>query len=232
MKPTSIFFAASVASAFGIVLASGTASGEQVVPPPKSDSNANGAQPVVDGGVTQAAPGAAPSVAAPSPVPAQNDAGAPITPATNNVMLAGSAETARLRYANTWDFNLEGGGGYVFGGVDKWTGFVRARPGVLLVRDDSFFQFGATAEYLGMLKRPAFGLQAEYLNLSLGGWLQLGGSLDTKARPGFNAAVGLSVVGIEAQVREFDGHGDPAFVLLAKLRLPIGILAYAIRTKK
>jgi hypothetical protein len=139
---------------------------------------------------------------------------------------------ARFRYANTWDLNIEAGAGYVFGGIDKWTGFVRARPGVLIVRNDNFYQLGATAEYLGLLARPAFGVQAEYLHLQVGGWIQLGGSIDTKGRPGGNAAAGLSIFGIEAQVRDFDRGAEPSFALLGKIRLPLGILVYALETRK
>lgn len=138
----------------------------------------------------------------------------------------------RFRYANTWNLDLEGGAGYVFSGVDKWTTFFRARPGVLIVRDDDFYQLGATAEYMGLSRRPAFGLQAEYLHLQLGTWIQVGGSIDTKGRPGVMGAVGLSIFGVEAQVREFDQVSDAAFALIGKVRIPIGILVYGLRTRK
>lgn len=196
--------------------------------------SAEGDAPAVDSDAGAPAP-------APTPppgymlVPIPADAGAPdAEPSKVNAPLAVGVGTdmARFRYANTWDLNLEGGGGYVFGDVDKWTGFVRARPGVLIVRNDDFYQAGLTAEYLGMLKRPAFGAQVEYLHLQLGTWAQLGGSIDTKGRPGGNLAVGLSIIGVEAQVREFDASSDPAFCLLGKIRLPIGIFVYGLQTKK
>lgn len=180
------------------------------------------------------------------PAPAQPVEPAPVAPApsaepstpaetkptliTPPVVGASVGREGRFRYANTWDLNLEGGAGYVLD-VEKWTGFVRARPGVLLVRNDSFYQFGATAEYLGLLRRPAFGAQAEYLHLQLGVWAQIGAAIDTKGRPGGMASVGLSLFGFEAQVREFDQTSDLTFALIGKVRIPIGILVYGLRTR-
>ena len=145
---------------------------------------------------------------------------------------AGAVADGGPRYVNTWDLNVEGGAGYVFGELEKWTGFGRIRPGVLAVRDTSFYQLGATAEYIGLLRRPAFGLQAEYLNLELGAWAQAGASIDTKARPGAMFAVGLSLFGIEAQVRQYDRGTDPALTLIAKIRVPVGILVHGLGTRK
>ena len=155
-------------------------------------------------------------------------------PLTNTVSATALAtvDLHRFRYANTWDLNLEGGAGYVLGDIGKWTGLFRVRPGVLIVRNDNFFQFGPTFEYLGMLHRPAFGAQVEYLHLQTGMWIQLGGSLDTTARPGFNGSVGLSIFGFEAQVREFDAAPDPTLALIGKIRLPLGILVYGLSTQK
>lgn len=186
-----------------------------------------------DGGALDATPSPTPP-GTPSSQAADGGAPVPSVPGNAKTALAAgpSVDMARFRYANTWDLNLEGGGGYVFGDVEKWSGFVRARPGVLIVRNDDFYQLGPTVEYLGMLKRPAFGAQVEYLHLQFGTWIQLGASIDTRGRPGGNAAVGLSVLGIEAQVREFDASPDPAFALIGKLRIPLGILVYGLSTKK
>jgi hypothetical protein len=137
-----------------------------------------------------------------------------------------------LRYANTWDVNLEGGVGSVFRDADRLAWLARGRFGALFVRDNSFWQVGATAEWVSSLNRPAFGLQGEYLHLELGTWLQVGGSLDTKGKPGGMIAAGLSIVGVEAQFREFENDTEGHVALLAKLRIPIGVLAYGLRTKK
>ncbi len=173
----------------------------------------------------------------PAPVqPGEPAAAATPTPTTPpptagvTVAGAGVGREGRFRYANTWNLDLEGGGGYVLD-VEKWTGFFRARPGVLIVRNDNFYQLGATAEYMGLLHRPAFGVQAEYLHLQLGAWAQIGAALDTKGRPGGMAAVGLSLFGIEAQVREFDQTSDVTVAFIGKIRVPIGILVYGLSTR-
>jgi hypothetical protein len=137
-----------------------------------------------------------------------------------------------LRYANTWDVNLEGGVGSVFRDADRLAWLARARVGGLFVRDNNFWQVGATAEWVSALGRPAFGVQGEYLHLELGTWFQLGGSIDTKGKPGGMIAGGLSIVGVEAQYREFENDTEGHVALLAKLRIPIGVLAYGLRSKK
>lgn len=178
---------------------------------------------------------AEPTPAAPPPAPDPNPAPPPATPAAPAAPAAtggGAFEGIKYRHATTWDLNLEGGAGYVFGDIEKWTGFFRARPGILFVRNDDFFAIGATVEYVGLLARPAFGAQVEYLNVPMGMWAQLGGSIDTKGRPGFNGSIGLSLIGIEAQVHEFDRSPDAAFALLGKLRIPLGIIVYGLQTRK
>jgi len=167
------------------------------------------------------------------PAPKPNPA-VPQTTAQNVGMEVGKMGIGlpMLRYANTWDVNLEGGVGSVFRDSDRLAWLARGRFGALFVRDNSFWQVGATAEWVSSLNRPAFGAQGEYLHLELGTWLQLGGSIDTKGKPGGMVAAGLSIVGVEAQVREFENDTDPHVALLAKLRIPLGVLAYGLRTKK
>lgn len=177
-------------------------------------------------------PAAAPAVPA-APAAPGNPA---IPPASTSTVGMEAGKMAigipMLRYANTWDVNIEGGVGSVFRDSKRLTFLTRARVGALFVRDNHFYQVGATAEWLSALEGPAFGAQAEYLNLEMGAWFQVGGSIDTKAKPGGMLAAGLSIVGVEAQLREFDGDTDPHVALLAKLRLPLGILVYGIRSRK
>ena len=73
-----------------------------------------------------------------------------------------------------------------------------------------------------------FGVQAEYISDNSGFWVQVGALLDTQPRPGAMAAVGYSLVGAEVQVRSYEGIGTIA-ALYAKLRIPIGFLAYELR---
>ncbi len=174
-------------------------------------------------------PPVAPPAAAPPAAPAAPPV-APESPAAKIVLPPDPPmiRIPRLRYANTWDLNLEAGVGTVFRDADRLAVLGRGRAGVLLVRDNNFWQLGVTAEYLTKVERPAFGLQAEYLNLENGLWTQLGVNIDTKTRPGGMAALGLSIVGVEVQVREFEGDGNVHAALLAKIRIPIGIIAYAL----
>lgn len=178
------------------------------------------------------APAPAPALA-PEPAPAPASTPLATTPegkvilppeATQPVML----KMPRLRYANTWDVNLEFGLGSVFRDSDRFAMLGRGRFGALFVRENHFWQIGATVEYLNKVERPAFGIQGEYLNLEKGVWAQVGGNVDTKGHPGFVGALGFSIIGAEVQVREYEGDTVAHAALLGKIRIPLGILAYAI----
>ena len=129
--------------------------------------------------------------------------------------------------ANTWDVNVDGAFGRYFGDeADKWTGFVRARAGILFVREPLYNAIGFTYEY-SSLANATFGIQAEVLHLDSGFWGQLGGLLDTHGNPGVMAAFGFSVLGVEAQYRSYPGLGDGVAVYV-KVRAPVGVLAYLL----
>jgi hypothetical protein len=128
--------------------------------------------------------------------------------------------------ANTWDLNIDGAVGRYFGDEDRWTGFVRARAGVLFVREPLYSAIGFTYEY-SSLANATFGIQAEVLHLDSGFWGQVGGLLDTKGNPGVMAAIGFSVIGVEAQYRAYPGLGD-GVAIYAKIRVPVGVLAYVL----
>ncbi len=153
--------------------------------------------------------------------------GAPAAPAAEGP----TPRPASLRYANRLNLDLELGYGDTFDDARKGNGLVRGRVGALFVRDDSFWQIGATTEY-SSVSRTAFGVQAEYLHLQMGGWLQVGGMLDLKGRPGLMAAMGLSLFGVEAQYRKLEGLEDPALAVLGKIRIPLGIIWYALETRR
>ena len=152
-----------------------------------------------------------PAPATPPPAPADAPPAKIVIPPDPNAQLA-AVRIPRLRYANTWDLNLEAGVGSVFRDHDRLAVLGRGRAGMLFVRDNHFWQLGVTAEYL---------------NLENGLWAQLGVNMDTKTRPGGMAALGFSIVGVEVQVREFEGDGSVHAALLGKIRIPIGIIAYA-----
>lgn len=138
-----------------------------------------------------------------------------------------------FEHDTTWDLNIDGAYGRYFGDRDAWTGFVRARAGVLFIRAPYFNAVGVTYEY-SSLSNATFGIQAELLNLEYGVWAQVGGLLDVSGHPGAMAAVGYSLLGLEAQVRSYDGHDDEhgtGVALYAKLRIPVSIIAQIFRPK-
>ncbi len=130
---------------------------------------------------------------------------------------------------NTFDANIDGGGGAAFGSDTKGVGFIRARAGFMAVRAPWFYMIGPTAEWSNV-GGFAFGGQGEIMHLSSGGWAQLGGMVDTSGRPGGLLALGWSMVGVEGQVRKTEEIGT-AVTVLAKLRIPIGVIVFAARQK-
>ncbi|MCL2726491.1 MAG: hypothetical protein FWD69_18885 [Polyangiaceae bacterium] len=183
----------------------------------------------VTGVLLSAAAGRAWAQAAPAEQSTEAQSKEPLT--TNAAAPAGRARPmSTFRDATTWDLNLEGGYGYAFGDAHRGSALLRARPGVLFIRDSSVWQAGATVEWTSIGKELAFGVQAEYMHIGLGTWIQGGASVDAAARFGGMAAVGLSVFGVEAQVRN-DGFDSPIFALYAKIRIPIGLIVYAISSR-
>jgi hypothetical protein len=58
--------------------------------------------------------------------------------------------------------------------------------------------------------------------------MQLGALLDTQPRPGGMVSVGYTLFGAELQLRSDEPTGA-TFAVYAKLRIPIGFLAYELR---
>ncbi|CAN5924503.1 hypothetical protein BH11MYX4_BH11MYX4_40710 [soil metagenome] len=131
---------------------------------------------------------------------------------------------------NTIDLNLEGGGGRYFGEPAATLAFGRARAGVMFARWPVFTMIGATYEYNG-LSPTTFGVQGELLHLSAGIWGQVGGMVDIHAKPGVMASFGFSIVGVEAQYRGYEDK-DYGFAVLGKIRVPVGVLLYALDINK
>jgi hypothetical protein len=126
----------------------------------------------------------------------------------------------------TWDLNLEGALGWYFQSGPQFTGFLRARPGVLFIRDPLYFTVGATYDW-SPISPATFGVQAEILHFDKGLWAQLGGLVDTHARFGGDLALGLSLIGVEGQYRSYENIGS-VFAAYLKVRIPIGILVHAL----
>jgi hypothetical protein len=97
------------------------------------------------------------------------------------------------------------------------------------VRDPVFLSLGATYE-LSNLSAATIGVQGEWMNLEVGVWGQAGPIFDVAhgGRPGVMAALGWSIFGVEVQGRDMQ---DAGFVgaIYAKLRIPIGIIAFGFR---
>jgi hypothetical protein len=177
-----------------------------------------------------------PAAATPAPAPA----GPPITTAGPSSATPGADDNFKAKKRadrledlyerdNTFDANIDGGGGAAFGSDTKGMGFIRARAGFMAVRAPWFYMVGPTAEWSNV-SGFAFGGQAEVMHLSSGGWAQLGGMVDTTGRPGGLLALGWSMIGVEGQVRRTEDIGT-AVTVLGKLRIPIGVIVFAARQK-
>ena len=227
-----------VAAFVATVLASEVAAAQNVAPasvPPAAAAAPAAADPAapVPAPVAPVAPVAP---AEPSPAPPPPPSPPPIAPAP--VAAPPAAPTPApavgnqmLKRYTSWDANIEGGVGRVLTGPGETTGLVRARAGVLFIRDPSFFAVGATYE-LSHLSAATVGIQAEYLNLESGFWGQIGPLLDVAAernpRLGFMASAGISVFGVEYQGRDYNAYGFSS-AIFAKLRIPLGIIGFGIR---
>ncbi len=168
--------------------------------------------------VQEPAPGTSASV--PSPVLP------PVVPSTGGM-------TGLYERSTSWDLNIDGAFGRYFGETDKWTGFVRARAGVLIVREPLFSALGFTYEWSPQ-SNATLGLQAEILHLELGVWGQLGALLDVGSgpvRPGLMGAVGWSLFGVEAQYRTYNNDGlGSGIAVYGKIRIPVSILTRVFST--
>lgn len=146
-------------------------------------------------------------------------------PTKTPVSFAGAP--AGYRSATTWDLNLEGAVGSTLGRGSAWTGFGRARFGALVIRDANVFAFGVTYE-CSTIQPATFGAQVEYMNDNSGLWVQAGPLIDIQPRLGVMLGAGYSLVGVEAQLRSYEPTGA-TFAVYAKIRIPIGFIAYEIR---
>jgi hypothetical protein len=127
----------------------------------------------------------------------------------------------------SWGANLDFGVGRVLSPGETVT-MGRARAGVLVIRDPSFYSIGVTYE-LSQISTATLGVQAEYLHLDSGLWGQVGPLFDVgnRGKFGFMAALGFSLIGVEYQGRDYmDGFSS---VLFAKIRIPLGIIGFGLR---
>jgi len=101
-----------------------------------------------------------------------------------------------LKRYTSWDGNIEGGIGRVLS-PGETVGLLRARAGVLVIRDPAFYALGATYE-LSHLSAATLGIQGEFLHLESGFWAQIGPLLDVasaKPHAGWMGSFGVSIIG-------------------------------------
>lgn len=184
-------------------------------------------------GASASASAAPPPAAAPttdSSTPAASASAAPPTVPGAALAEMGAGPPLGRRLV-MWDANLDAGYGRAFGDDGaRRNGLLRARAGVLWVHEPWFTAIGPTYEYSN-LRAATFGLQIEQMHLTSGFWAQAGGLLDTRGRPGAMAALGVSLFGVEAQVRQHDQIGS-SFAVIGKVRIPISIIAFALGQRK
>ncbi|MFO0757799.1 MAG: hypothetical protein U0359_14990 [Byssovorax sp.] len=128
----------------------------------------------------------------------------------------------------TWDANLEGALGGMFGPT-RLIGFTRGRAGILIVDEQNkklprFYSLGATYEASNFRHvSTALGLQAELFLPKSYFWAQLGVSTDFQPRPGFNASAGISIFGVEGQMRwdRDRTEGELTWGVFGKIRVPV-----------
>ena len=126
----------------------------------------------------------------------------------------------------TWDLNLEGGYGHLFADPGKGSWLGRVRAGVTVVRRPFYWSFGGTYD-ASVFSSATFGLQGEVTWLAYGPWAQAGGLVDVDGKVGGMAAIGIAVIGVEAQLRDSERFGD-VLAVFGKLHLPISIFYRAI----
>jgi hypothetical protein len=158
------------------------------------------------------------------------------TPEEPNV--ANTGPSSLLMRDVTWDVHLAAGGGLPVGGDLHGNNFLaRGRVGVLLVYEPFFVGIGPTLEIGGLAQRKgAYGAQLDVVHIWSGVTAQLGVSRIPEFESYMsNISLGFSLLSVEWQHGFFpedttDSELDwpSRDALFLKLRIPIGILAYAL----
>ncbi len=178
---------------------------------------------------------ASPEVPA-EPLPQLPSSGEPLPPPVDVASIPSADKAvdgpAMPRSTLTWDLNLEGALGKRLLDGEGLGGFGRIRGGLLYIDESdlaspSFLSLGLTYD-LSDFSPGTFGLQGELMSLSSGLWGQLGVAVDTQPKPAIMGAFGFSLVGAEAQLRWDEDEGR-YFALYGKIRIPISVIARALR---
>jgi len=137
--------------------------------------------------------------------------------------------TTLQRQGITLDLTLAGGVTLLHGSDDDtraWFG--RARAGVLMYNEPNFLIVGIAGQY-SPLASKSLGLEAQYIDLWRGTWIQAGVfPLDTAGGVSIEGSVGYALLGVEYQRRLSGDHsGDQSLVL--SLHIPLGVIRAVLK---
>jgi hypothetical protein len=137
--------------------------------------------------------------------------------------------TTLQRQGITLDLTLAGGVTLLHGSDDDtraWFG--RARAGVLMYNEPNFLIVGIAGQY-SPLASKSLGIEAQYIDLWRGTWIQAGVfPLDTAGGVSIEGSVGYALLGVEYQRRLSGDHsGDQSLVL--SLHIPLGVVRAVLR---
>jgi hypothetical protein len=108
-------------------------------------------------------------------------------------------------------------------GDDTRWWFSRARVGVLLIDEPSFWSLGIAGQ-LGPLASSSLGVELQYVEVYHGASVQLGVfPLDSIGGTTLEAQVGLTLVSLEYQ-RRVSGPRDGDQALVVELQVPLGVI--------
>jgi hypothetical protein len=109
-----------------------------------------------------------------------------------------------------------------------WT--TRARAGVTIYHEPNFLILGISGQ-LGALDSASLGIEAEYVHLWRGVWVQGGVyPLDSQGGVIVGAAAGYALFGLEYQ-RRVSGDRASDQTLVVSLHIPLGIIRVAMKRK-
>ena len=154
---------------------------------------------------------------------------APVTPAASPTTAPmqfvgdGSAFLPQRRGVQL-DFQVEGGAGFAIRNELPHAPFLRARLGMLIVREPWILAFGPTFE-LGGMAGLGVGGQLDFIHLASGWSVELGAAYAVRDRAVFSASLGYAIFGIEWQHLFAEQDAD---AILFKVRIPVGVFLFLL----
>jgi hypothetical protein len=140
------------------------------------------------------------------------------------------SHTGGRRVGLWWDADFQLGLGHQWRQNSQLVGGVGARLGITRVTEPWFFTIGLTGQWVAP-ETFSMGVQLEAMNLWSGVWIQPGLALQTDGQLMVSGTAGFSVVGVEFRATDF-ASPQPHLAVLARLRVPVGIIALAIKERR